>query len=147
MQKHGIELLPIKGITTNAIEMANLDTAQTKPILVYDGDCNFCRYCVLRWSHITKDRIEYAAYQEVSAKYPEIPISNFQSSVQLILESGQVYSGAEAVLQALNNRVLLWCYKKVPGFSLISETTYQFVANHRQHFSRLTRRLWKKHIQ
>ena len=141
---HGIDLLPIKGMATEfAIEMANLDTTHNKPILVYDGDCDFCKYWIFRWRYITKDRIDYAPYQDVYAKFTEIPISDFQSSVHLILESGQVYSGAEAVLRALNNGVLLWCYCKLPGFSLITETIYRFVAKHRQHFSKLTRWLWK----
>ena len=136
----GIDPGPIRWWTNEfAIEMANLDTTQIKPLLVYDGDCDFCRYWIFRWSHITKDRIDYAPYQEVYTKFPEIPLTDFQSSVKLIFENGQIYSGAEAILRALNSRTLLWCYTKLPGFSRISETIYRFVAKHRQHFSKLTR--------
>lgn len=126
--------------------MVKIDATQIfKPILVYDGDCDFCQYWIYRWKHITKDRIDYLPYQEVYTLFPEIPISEFQFSVQLILHTGQVYSGAEAILRALNNSVLLWCYTNFPGFSFVTETVYRFVAKHRQHISKMTRWLWKRH--
>ncbi len=115
----------------------------SKPLLVYDNDCDFCRYWIARWRHITKDRIDYAPYQEVAPQFPEIPLSAFQSSVQFILESGQVFSGAVAVLRALNNRFLLWCYYTLPGFAPLSEAVYRFVAKYRSFFSKMTRWIWK----
>lgn len=121
-------------------------TEISKPVLIYDGDCTFCQYWISRWSHITKDRIDYAPYQEIYPKFPEIPVSEFQSSVKLILETGQVYSGAEAVLRALDNSTFLWCYAKLPGFSHISEAMYQFVAKHRHRISKMTRWMWKNHL-
>ncbi|RKU15981.1 hypothetical protein C6501_05990 [Candidatus Poribacteria bacterium] len=115
----------------------------SKPLLVYDNDCDFCRYWIARWRHITKDRIDYAPYQEVAPQFPEIPLSAFQSSVQFILENGQVFSGAVAVLRALNNRFLLWCYYTLPGFAPLSEAVYRFVAKRRPFFSKVTRWIWK----
>jgi predicted DCC family thiol-disulfide oxidoreductase YuxK len=119
----------------------------SKPLLVYDDDCDFCRYWIAQWQHITQDRIDYAPYQEVAQQFPEISLSAFQSSVQLILENGQVFSGAEAVLRALNNRLLLWCYYNLPGFEPFSEAVYRFVAQHRPFFSVMTRWLWGTHTE
>lgn len=116
-----------------------------KPILVYDNDCDFCRYWIAQWQHITNDRIEYIPYQEVASEFPNIPLSSFQSSVQLILTDGQVYSGAEAVFRTLNNSILLWCYTKLKLFSILSEVSYRFIANNRSLFSALTRWLWGTH--
>ena len=115
----------------------------SKPLLVYDNDCDFCRYWIAQWKHVTQDRIDYAPYQEVAARFPGIPLSAFQTSVQLILENGQVFSGAEAVLRALDNRFFLWCYCNLPGFGTFSEVVYRFVAKHRPFFSKVTRRFWK----
>lgn len=115
----------------------------SKPLLVYDNDCDFCRYWIAQWQHVTHDRINYAPYQEVAQQFPEIPLSAFQSSVQLILENGKVFSGAEAVLYALNNRFFLWCYYNLLGFGRFSEAVYRFVAKHRSFFSKITRWLWK----
>lgn len=119
----------------------------SKPILIYDNDCDFCRYWITQWQHITQDRIDYAPYQEVAPQFNEIPLSAFQSSVQLILEDGQVFSGAEAVLRALNNRLFLWCYYRLPLFAPLSEAVYRFVAQHRQFFSVMTRWFYGTHTE
>ena len=111
----------------------------SKPLLVYDNDCDFCRYWIAQWQHTTGDRIDYAPFQEVAAAFPEIPLSAFENSVQLILQNGTVLSGAEAVFRALNNGLLLWCYYHLFGFKSVSEGIYHFVAQHRPFFSALTR--------
>ena len=111
----------------------------SKPLLVYDNDCDFCRYWIAQWQHITGDRIDYAPFQEIAAEFPEIPLSAFENSVQLILQNSTVLSGAEAVFRALNNGLLLWCYYHLFGFKSVSEGVYRFVAQHRPFFSALTR--------
>ncbi|MDE0322487.1 MAG: lipase maturation factor family protein [Candidatus Poribacteria bacterium] len=119
----------------------------SKPLLVYDNDCDFCRYWIAQWQHITGDRVEYAPYQEVAAEFPDIPLSAFERSVQLIFQNGTILSGAEAVLRALNNGLLLWCYYHLPGFAGVSEWAYRFVAQHRLFFSALTRWFWGTHTE
>ena len=119
----------------------------SKPLLVYDNDCDFCRYWIAQWQHVTGDSIDYAPFQEIAAEFPEIPLSDFESSVQLILHNGTVLSGAEAVFRALNNGLFLWCYYHLPGFASASEWFYRFVAKHRSFFSALTRWLWGTHTE
>ena len=122
-----------------------------KPLLVYDGECDFCRYCIARWRHVTERReitgsgapVLYAPYQDVAAQFPQIQLAAFQNSVQLILPDGTVLSGAAAVFRAFGNRGILWCYKNVPGFAGTTEAIYRFVARHRAFFSAVTRRFWK----
>ena len=36
-----------------------------RPLLVFDGECPFCRAWVDYWKRLTGDRIDYAPYQEV----------------------------------------------------------------------------------
>ncbi len=119
-----------------------MQSQSNKPLLVYDDACDFCCYWIAQWQHITGDHIDYAPYQEVASQFPEIPFSAFESSVQLILEDGTVFSGAEAVLRALNSRSLLWCYYHLPGFAKVAEIVYRFIAQHRPFFSAMTRWLW-----
>ena len=119
----------------------------SKPLLVYDNGCDFCRYWITQWQHVTGDRIDYAPFQEVAAEFPEIPISDFESSVQLILQNGTVLSGAEAVFRALNNGLFPWCYYHLPGFASVSEWVYRLVAQHRPFFSTLTRWFWGTHTE
>ena len=124
-----------------------MQSQSSKPLLVYDDACDFCRYWIAQWQHITGDRIDYAPYQEVASQFPEIPLSAFESSVQLILEDRTVFSGAEAVLRALNSGSLLWCYYHLPGFAKVAEIVYRFIAQHRPFFSTMTRGLWGTHTE
>ena len=93
-----------------------MQSQSRKPLLIYDNACDFCRYWIAQWQHVTGDRVDYAPSQEVATQFPEIPLSAFENSVQLILQNGTVLSGAEAVLRALNNGSFLWCYYRLPGF-------------------------------
>jgi len=115
---------------------------RSTPLLIYDNDCDFCRYWIAQWRYVTGDRVDYAPYQEVAAQFPEIPLSAFEASVQLILENGVVLSGAEAVLRALNNGWFLWCYYHLPGFARVAEAIYRFIAQRRRFFWAVTRWFW-----
>ena len=86
----------------------------TKPLLIYDGDCGFCRRWIARWQSLTGDRVEYAPFQQVASEFPEIPREQFEASVQFIEPSGKISSGAEAVFRTLayapGKRWTLWMY-------------------------------------
>ncbi len=114
-----------------------------KPLLIFDGDCGFCRRWVARWQAMTEDRVDYAPSQEVQERFPEIPPEQFDLSVVLVTPSGETYTGAEAVFQSLahapGQRAWLWCYHHIRGFRPVTEAFYRFVASHRQPFSALTR--------
>ena len=124
-----------------------MQSQSRKPLLIYDNACDFCRYWIAQWQHVTGDRIDYAPSQEVATQFPEIPLSAFENSVQLILQNGTVLSGAEAVLRALNNGSFLWCYYRLPGFASLAEAIYNFIAQHRPFFSAVTRSLWGTHTE
>jgi predicted DCC family thiol-disulfide oxidoreductase YuxK len=104
-----------------------------KPLLVFDGDCGFCRRWVERWRARTADRIDYLPFQELG-DFPEIPHERLAQAVHLIETDGAVYSGAEAVFRLLGRP---WLYR-LPGMPMTSECAYRLVARHRQFFSKLT---------
>lgn len=124
-----------------------------KPLLVFDGDCNFCAIWIRRWRHITGDRLDYLPFQDssVSTRFPEVPREQFESSVQLLESNGEVYSGAEAAFRALahnpREQWLLEWYTHSAVFARTSERVYRFVARHRPFFSVLTRLLWGEHTE
>ena len=60
-----------------------------RPVIVFDGDCGFCRVWIERWRRVTGDRVEYAPFQEVAARFPEIPLERFRRSVQLLEPDGR----------------------------------------------------------
>ncbi len=144
--RHGINfprIPPLQALNSGqTLQKILMHQQSSKPLLVYDEDCDFCQYWITRWQHVTGDRVDYVPYQKVASQFREIPISAFESSVQLILKNGTVLSGAEAVLRALDSSWLLWCYYQLPGGAKVFETLYRVIAQHRPLFSAMTRWLW-----
>ena len=117
-----------------------------RPLLVFDGECPFCCAWVDYWKRLTGDRIAYAPFQEVGARFPKISREEFANAVKLILPDGEVRSGAHAVFSALatvpEKQATLWSYEKIPGFAAASEAAYGVFARHRSFFYRVTKFLW-----
>ncbi len=115
-----------------------------KPLLIYDGDCNFCRHWIGRWKGITGDRVEYRPSQECAVEHPGISEEDFATAVQWVGADGRRESGAPAVFSALataqfSGRLLLTLYRTVPPFAWAADFGYGVVARNRLLFSRLTR--------
>jgi lipase maturation factor 1 len=117
-------------------------------VLIYDGDCSFCRRWVARWKYLTGDAIEYEPYQSAAQRYPEIPVEAFKKSVHLIEADGAGTPtahtrAAHAVFRALalagRKRYLLWAYLHLPLMAQVTEAAYAFVAEHRDGVDRLDR--------
>lgn len=106
------------------------------PLLIYDGDCAFCRYCVDYARSATGSAVHYLPYQETAKDFPAISEDEFRASVQLIQPGGSHCSGAEAAFRtlALGGRSRLWlqCYLWLPLFAPLSEWCYRWVARHRE---------------
>lgn len=121
------------------------------PLLIYDGQCGFCRFWVDYWKHLTGDRVRYAPFQEVGGDFPQIPAENFTRSMWLLLPSGEAFGGAAAFFRLMTHvpggHFWLRVYQKVPGFARITEAAYRFVAQHRGFLYKLTRFLWGKRLE
>lgn len=119
------------------------------PLVIYDADCDFCRFWIARWRHATSEHVDYISSQEVGERYPEIPHEHFQNAVQLVNPDGEVFCGAEAVFRAFahsrRRRWALGLYRRLPGFASITEAVYRFIAGHRGFFSTVTRWCWGRH--
>jgi len=117
-----------------------------RPMLVFDGDCSFCRAWIDYWRKLTGERVLYTPYQEIGDRFPDLPQRDFASAVTLFLSTGEVQSGAHAVFSLLTlvpgKNWMLWLYAHIPGFTLISELVYKMVARHRSFCYLATRALW-----
>ena len=128
-------------------------TPPPKPLMVFDGDCNFCTLWIRRWQQLTGESVDYLPAQDlkISAQFPEIPREEFDTAVQLIETDGTVYSGAEAVFRTLarnsNRTWLLRTYENSPAFMDFTEWAYGLVARNRTFFSRLTPWFWGRHLE
>ena len=122
-----------------------------KPLMIWDGECHFCKRWIERWREITAGKVDYATYQEAAARFPEIPVEQFQRAVAFIEPNGEAFFAAAAVYRSLRYRSsrkwLVWSYDHVPGFAAISETAYEFIARHRSLGSAFTRLLWGKDVR
>ncbi len=122
----------------------------SKPLLVYDGDCGFCKLWIARWREETGEVVEYQPLQEAAARFPEVPRAEFERAVKLIEPDGAVWSGAAAVYRSLGaggrplNR---WSYEHVPGFAAVSEFAYRFIAGHRELAHRVTSLIWGNDVR
>src|SRR5436189_3375377 len=123
----------------------------SKPLMIWDAECHFCRRWIERWREITAGEVDYATYQEAANRFPEIPLEQFQRAVAFIEPDGKAFLAAEAVYRSLRYRSsrkwLGWSYDHIPGFAPISETAYNFIARHRGLGSSITRLLWGKDVR
>jgi len=113
-----------------------------RPLLLYDGDCGFCRFWVARWRSVTRGAVDFAPAQQEAGRFPKIAPQATARAVQLVMPEGELYSGAEAVFRVLayapEERWKLSLYRRLPGFRGLSESIYSLVAAHRPFFSKLT---------
>src|SRR5271168_2020798 len=107
--------------------------ARERPLVIFDGNCGFCRIWIEYWGELTNSRVDYVPSQEAAASHPEIAAEEFSKSVQLILPDGRVLSAAQAVFQLLCYTGTTWpfhLYGTMPGFGRASEWAYRFIASH-----------------
>jgi predicted DCC family thiol-disulfide oxidoreductase YuxK len=112
-----------------------------KPILIYDGDCGFCKYWVNRWKRQTKGKISYQPYQQMQDKF-DITEDEFQKSVWLVVSDERKFSAAEAVVKSLalaGKKKWYWIYKNIPLMDKIFELSYLVIAKNRSFFFKLTK--------
>lgn len=133
---------------TKHLRVSNLPP---KPLLIWDGECHFCRLWIERWREITAGKVEYATYQEAAARFPEVSVDQFQHAIVFIEPDGQVFFAAEAVYRSLasqrSREWLAWSYDHLPGFATVSETGYRFIAHHRTFASAFTGFFWGKDVR
>jgi len=130
--------------------MSDTTSHPAKPLLIYDGDCGFCRRSVARWRTVTGEHVDYAPSQEAADRFPQVSREQFGQSVVLVEPDGGICFGARAVFRALasvpGRGLGWWAYRRVPGFAPASEAAYRFVAAHRGLMATATRWLWGAQI-
>jgi hypothetical protein len=119
----------------------------TRPVVVFDGSCGFCRQWIERWRQLTGDSVDYKPSSDAAPDFPEIPPEEFDRAVQLIRPDRSRASGAEAVLEltaphSFSAKAGLVAYRRSSFLAAFFEKSYAAVATHRALFSKLTRLLW-----
>ena len=111
-----------------------------RPVLLYDGDCGFCRRWVSRLQRWDRQKaIEYVAAADRGAVVGLPPLSDaaLDRAMHLVTRDGRVYPGARALpalLPLLPAGRLLMPLMRVPGVQLLADRTYAWVAARRHRF-------------
>src|SRR5579872_759664 len=143
---------PCRGINQDVKDIPGYPSidaaASSRPLLVYDGDCAFCKFWVRYWQQLTGQEVDYRPYQEAAADYPAIALSEFQRASQYITPDGHYAGAAEASFRVLGHapgkEFWLRLYEELPGFAAISEFVYSIIAAHRSAAYCATLILWGK---
>ncbi len=123
----------------------------SKTLLVYDGDCRFCKLWIARWREITAGAVDYEELQDAAVRFPEVPRAAFEQAIKLIETDGRVFSGAEAVYRSLGrgggSGFGRWSFEHVPGFAPVSNFAYAFIARHRELAHTVTSLFWGEDVR
>ena len=116
---------------------------QSNDLLIFDGDCGFCRYWLVKWKKFCEAQYDFKPYQEVAEKFPDIDIREFRSAFHLIFKDGRVMKGAEAAYftyyHAGKRKWPYQLYRSSKWFASFSDAIYKVVANNRGRVYQLTK--------
>jgi predicted DCC family thiol-disulfide oxidoreductase YuxK len=133
-----------------AITDRHIRMPDSRPTLLYDGDCGICRTWVAYWRALTDERVIYRPYQEASGDFPAIPREKLARAIFFIEPDGATFSGAAAtfrVLRAGGQGTLDALYRYCPGFAPVSEGIYDFFAQRRGVLTFFTHLLWGRKLE
>jgi len=117
------------------------------PLVLYDGDCGFCKRWVTRWQARTHGRVRFLPASFLTRWPLGIRRSAARRAMQLIEPSGARSEGAEAVFRMLRysprrgTRAAAWL-GLLPGVRAVAGGLYRFIARHRVAASRVDRLLF-----
>src|ERR1700738_2401441 len=73
---------PPAAITLNTTPLVS--NPPPRPLMIWDGECHFCKRWIERWREITAGEVDYATCQDAAARFPEIPVEQFKRAVAFI---------------------------------------------------------------
>lgn len=126
-----------------------MKTIRRQALLLFDGECAFCRLWIDYWRTLTGEVLSYAPCQEHVEAAQGITPEDCNRAVQLVTADGRRYQAALAVYHALaaaGRWRWLWMYRHVPGFAAVSEAMYRIIARHRGVFYRITLLLFGQRV-
>jgi predicted DCC family thiol-disulfide oxidoreductase YuxK len=117
-----------------------------KPTLVWDGNCGFCKYWVIRWMRLSNQKTDFIPLQRAVFQFTDIEEQYFKEAARLIDVDGQIYNGPAAAYKSLalagKYSYLLNWYERNAGFRKLSDIGYQFIADNRNSAMDLTHHLF-----
>ena len=113
-----------------------------RPVVVYDGECPFCRSQVARIQRRDRHALfEYTARQSpgLTERFPKLAEGDFNTGMRFVMPDGVVHVGADAVYQIARRlpvwRLGAWLYR-LPLMHGLLRWAYGWVAAHRRSLGR-----------
>ncbi len=124
---------------------------QSKPVLYWDADCNFCRRWVERWQADSGNAVVYRTLQEAPPAVQSAAGGEPFQRIVLVRSDGTMSTGAHAALEAQargrgEGRLLHRLYKFLPPFRYVADTAYAWIAAHRPACSVMTNLFWGQDV-
>lgn len=111
--------------------------SRDRPLLIYDGDCAFCRGSVEwlhQWVAVEFEAEPYQASDHVGTR-SELTEAQCREEVKLLLENDEVVGGVDAFFALLHRR-LLWrpisWLARLPLLHGLAERVYRWIARRRR---------------
>ena len=109
-----------------------------KWVLIYDGDCEFCRRQIRLVERFdTRGRIEAVSFQAIDLAAYGVTRDAAEQAMHVVSPTGRVWRGAGAARQVSkllpSLRPLAWLFH-VPGAMFVAERVYRWVAKRRHRF-------------
>lgn len=118
----------------------------SKPIMVWDGSCGFCKYWTSRWAKFTGSKVNYEPYQTAAERFEDIDIMHFKQASRLIESDGSVYSGPRSAYRTFTYgskwAFLDKWYESKPWFESLSDKAYNFIEKNRNFLFKLTKAMF-----
>jgi len=108
-----------------------------KPLVLFDGECGFCRSGMERWKQAGEGKLDFAPSQSGQGEAYGFPATQPLGALKLVERDGQIQSGAAAVFRMMDlceNRAgsTAWAiYKKLVFFRALADWGYARVAARR----------------
>ena len=117
-------------------------TKPTRPVIIYDAECNFCVSGIRRIRDRDQaDQFLYAPRQtqDLQGLYPQLVAIKSIAGMRLIDRSGRVHCGADAVYQIYRRigkyRYITWIYI-VPVIRTLLKGIYLIISKNRSRLGR-----------
>lgn len=119
-------------------ELPDPDTLNDADVVIYDGECNFCRSSVgsLRRLDCCGNRLSFISLHDprVAERYPDLTYEAMMEQMYVVDQSGRRHGGADAVRYLSRRLPLLWIAAPIlhlPGTARLWRWLYQQVAKRR----------------
>lgn len=124
-------------VTLASIEdLASIEEFPDRDVVIFDGDCNFCRKQVRRLQRWAPKRLAFISLHDPRVKqlYPDLEHEALMKEMYLIDGEGNRYAGAAAVKYLSRNAPRLWIFAPlfhIPFSMPVWKWCYGLVAKYR----------------